>query len=63
LSLNKETVVCEVGNWVTVGNMAVIRWNLDWRRKLFVWEQELEGRLLALLSTVKWNREMLDGWI
>jgi len=63
LSLDKEKAIFEVGNWVNVGSKAVIRWNLNWRRGLFVWEHELEGQQLALLSTVKVNREMLDKWI
>ena len=63
LSLAIEKVVCEVGNWVSLDSKAFTRWNLNWRRGLFVWEQELEGQLLALLSTIKWSREMLDKWI
>jgi len=30
---------------------------------LFDWEKDLEVQLLALLSTAKWNRDLLDGWV
>jgi len=38
-------------------------WGLSWRRRLFDWEKDLEVQLLMLLSTVKWNRDLLDWWV
>ena len=43
LSLAKEKVVCEVGNWVSVGSKAVIRWNLNWRRDCLFGNKNWKG--------------------
>jgi len=50
--------VSERGNY---GSVVDMRWGLCWRRGLFDWEKELEVQLLTLLSTAKWNRDLLDG--
>jgi len=49
----------EKGNDSVVG----MRSGLCWRRGLYDWEKELEVQLLALFSTAKWNRGLLDGWL
>jgi len=45
------------------GSVVGMKWGLCWRRGLFDWEKELEVQLLALFSTAKWNRDLLDGWL
>ena len=42
LSLNVDSLMCEMGEWVINSNEGEIRWGLCWRRKLSVWEKKLE---------------------
>jgi hypothetical protein len=54
ISVQKETLVCDMGRWEN----GVWKWELKWRRSLFVWEEgvvhELED-LLALVSLSEVN--------
>ena len=60
LSLNVDSTVCEMGEWVNSGNEVDRTWDLCRRRELFVREKELEMQLSELLSTAQWRREVSD---
>jgi hypothetical protein len=57
LSLQNESTVAEL-RWVELG---IMNWNLLWRRRLFVWEENLVYDLLEAISTVVLSNE-LDRW-
>jgi len=63
LSLNSDSTVCEVVEWVKNGNGVRTSWNLRYRRELFVWEKELEVELSILISTAQWRKELADEWL
>jgi hypothetical protein len=56
---NKCSVVNELGFWE--GNEW--KWNLGWRRPLFVWEEELEKYLISLIGGISFQRHRVDRWI
>lgn len=58
ISKQKEARVENVGAW----NHGVWVWNLEWRRELFVWENQYLVELLSLLETVSLNKDSLDVW-
>jgi len=53
----QEAMVADI--WVLNGNLR--EWTFSWRRRFFVWEEQLLGNLLANLEGHVWMRE-LDGW-
>jgi hypothetical protein len=57
ISLTKDIVVGQAGRWVD----GVWRWELEWRRHLFVWENELLLELLAALEGVTIT-DAIDRW-
>jgi len=53
---------------VSVFEMSQLGWGMDgeawkWRRGLFVWEEELVGKLCLLLHTVTLQVEKEDMWL
>jgi len=32
------------------------------RRKLFVWEKELENQLMVMIDSIQWNKFEMDTW-
>jgi hypothetical protein len=58
ISLSKDITVGQAGSRVD----GVRRWDLLWRRHLFVWEQELLTELLAILDGVLLT-DTIDRWI
>jgi len=58
----KERAVCEMGEWESNGNRENFRWLLMLRRELFVWELEFKQKLLREVSTIQWNKSMIDMW-
>jgi len=42
ISVSKDKVVSEMGEWISNENRHYLRWILSWRRELFVWEQGLK---------------------
>jgi hypothetical protein len=60
VSTQQDKLVCEVGRW----DSGVWRWELEWRRNFFVWEEDLFHELMGLLDQAtitldddrwKWN--------
>jgi hypothetical protein len=67
ISTQQEKLVCEVGRWEN----GVWRWELEWRRNFFVWEEELFLELMEVLAHVTitmvddrwvWNPGLEDGF-
>lgn len=53
LSLSKEAKISQMGVWRDEEWL----WNLDWRRRLFVWEEQPVENLMVILVEKK-NREV-----
>lgn len=53
LSLDKESVVANMGEW----RGSEWKWNLTWRRSLFVWEEQLAQELHKLLEGASLSQE------
>jgi hypothetical protein len=53
ISTQSQATIQEVGGW-TNGHW---RWNFEWRRSLFVWEEELCLRLLGALNAISLSHE------
>jgi hypothetical protein len=67
ISNQKSALVCEMGRWDGGG----WRWELEWRRRFFVWEEELLGELMGVLASFTislgddcwvWNPGLGDGF-
>jgi hypothetical protein len=67
ISNQSEAVVSEVGRWEN----GVWRWRLEWRRRFFVWEEELYQDLLDVLALATisfvddrwvWNPGLEEGF-
>ncbi|MCI03482.1 putative non-LTR retroelement reverse transcriptase, partial [Trifolium medium] len=56
ISIQKEATVAALRSDTDIGS-----WNLLWRRRLFVWEEELLGQLQDLISPVTLS-EVGDRW-
>jgi len=63
LTLSKDKVISEVGQWESTYNVESFHWNLLWRRDLFEWEKDLQQQLLLILNTAQWKRYGLDEWV
>jgi hypothetical protein len=46
---------------VRVMEGGVVRWNFDWRRRLFVWEEGLAVELMETINSVELSEEE-DRW-
>lgn len=55
---SKEAMVVEIGEW----RNDVWCWNFDWRRGLFVWEEELLVSLFDTLAGKALSTEVEDSW-
>ena len=63
LSMCKDIVISDVGDWVHIVSGATFRWNLTWRRRMFEWKKKIYNHLLLLLNSVQWRRGEVDSWI
>lgn len=57
LSLQKHSLVGQMGNWGEVS----WSWNIRWRRPLFDWEASDANRLMDILAPFSPQREGIDG--
>jgi len=63
ISLCKDKVISEVGEWANIAGSETCTCNLSWRRELFVWEEEQIHQLTTLIVGAQWKRSVSDGWI
>jgi hypothetical protein len=57
ISTHKESCIDQVGEWGAAG----WEWKLEWRRSLFVWEEELLTTLMNLIETIILSHQN-DSW-
>ena len=60
ISLNKNSLVCDIADRVGSRTSHCSTRNLNWRREMFEWEKHLEVQLLTLISNVKWDVKSED---
>jgi hypothetical protein len=53
ISVQKDHVICEVGSWIN----GVWRWELEWRRNFFDWEEIILHEFLEVLARVNIKEE------
>jgi len=63
LTLSKDKVISEVGQWGNTDNVESFHWNLLWRRDLFEWEKDLQQQLLLILNIAHWKRYESNEWV
>jgi hypothetical protein len=56
ISIQKEATVADVWDGTDIG-----RWNFNWRRRLFVWEETLKEELVGVLQSISLTAEE-DKW-
>lgn len=59
LALNKNLDVKEAGEQVE----GVWKWNLEWRREMFLWETELWAELQRVINQVELQTDREDAWV
>lgn len=57
--ISKEPTIFEMGVWRD-GSWC---WNMEWRRRLFSWEEELLENLLQLLLHCSVQQNFSDSWV
>jgi hypothetical protein len=67
ISTQQHALMCDMGRW----DGGVWRWELEWRRRFFVWEEALLGELMGVLASFNissgddswvWNPGLGDGF-
>ena len=55
--------ICDEGVCVCVYDECLcVSWELQWRRNLFVWEEQMKSDLIKSLDTVTLYRDVIDTW-
>jgi len=60
LSLEKDTMISEVGEWAITGRNDVFLGKLAWRRELIMWKEEQYVQLISLTNSIRWKRGIAD---